>query len=225
MPIAWVQFGGGHGGYVPPIFHWRDIICHDLPLFLFRFCIWRGFKNKSDFCHVLCEEFFMLGYTKTNSFWNRVSCGITDSVSLYILASLEKFLAFFKFLVERQKHDNWITEEIRDLFEQRRKNKDNETRYCELENLIKQKCIQGHDEFLKRKCAEIEQLFNLNCKVAHMKTREISNKKTYNTPWGCLKGKNGEMLFGEEDIKEIWKEYITELHGNPDRGSQPFNSE
>ena len=28
--------------------------------FLFRFCIWRGFKNKSDDCHVLCEELFML---------------------------------------------------------------------------------------------------------------------------------------------------------------------
>jgi len=25
-------------------------------IFLFRFCIWRGFKNKSDVCHVLCEE-------------------------------------------------------------------------------------------------------------------------------------------------------------------------
>jgi len=28
--------------------------------FLFRFCIWRGFKNKSDVCHVLWEEIFML---------------------------------------------------------------------------------------------------------------------------------------------------------------------
>ena len=28
--------------------------------FLFRFCIWKGFKNKSDACHILCEELFML---------------------------------------------------------------------------------------------------------------------------------------------------------------------
>jgi len=28
--------------------------------FLFRFCIWRGFKNKSDVCHVLREVLFML---------------------------------------------------------------------------------------------------------------------------------------------------------------------
>jgi len=30
------------------------------PLFLLRFCIWRGFKYTSDVCHVLCEELFML---------------------------------------------------------------------------------------------------------------------------------------------------------------------
>jgi len=26
--------------------------------FLFQFCNWRGFKNKSDVSHVLCEELF-----------------------------------------------------------------------------------------------------------------------------------------------------------------------
>jgi len=29
-------------------------------IFLIRFCIWRGFKNISYVCHVLCEELFML---------------------------------------------------------------------------------------------------------------------------------------------------------------------
>jgi len=37
---------------------------HDMPcpshFFLFRFCIWWGFKNKNDVCHVLCDELFML---------------------------------------------------------------------------------------------------------------------------------------------------------------------
>jgi len=28
--------------------------------FLFRFCIWIDLKNKSDVCHVLCEELFKL---------------------------------------------------------------------------------------------------------------------------------------------------------------------
>jgi len=30
------------------------------PIFLFRFGIWRDFKNKSDICHVFCEESFMI---------------------------------------------------------------------------------------------------------------------------------------------------------------------
>ena len=30
------------------------------PPTFFRSYIWRGFKNKSDVCHVLCEELFML---------------------------------------------------------------------------------------------------------------------------------------------------------------------
>jgi len=58
---AWAQCGGEHGGRVPPLFQGGG---YNMPcpphFFLFRFCIWRGFKNKSDVCHVLCEELFML---------------------------------------------------------------------------------------------------------------------------------------------------------------------
>ena len=37
-----------------------DIMCHAPHIFLFKFCIWRDFKNKSNVCHVLCEGLFML---------------------------------------------------------------------------------------------------------------------------------------------------------------------
>ena len=30
------------------------------PTFFSRVCIWRGFKNKSNVCHVLCKELFKL---------------------------------------------------------------------------------------------------------------------------------------------------------------------
>ena len=45
---------------VPHFFRWGDIICHVLPFFLFRFCIWRSFKNKSGVYHVLREVLIML---------------------------------------------------------------------------------------------------------------------------------------------------------------------
>jgi len=38
------------------------------PIFLFWFRIWRGFKNKSDLCHVLCEKLFMLDVTHSSRF-------------------------------------------------------------------------------------------------------------------------------------------------------------
>jgi len=78
---------------------------------------------------------------------------------------------------------------------------------------------------LNKKCAELEQLVNVNSKVALMKMEETTSKKTCNTAPGCLKDKNGEMLFEDEDLKRRWKEYIAELYGNPDRGFQPFSFE
>jgi len=33
--------------------------------FLFRFCIWRGYKNKNNICHILCLELFMLDVTRS----------------------------------------------------------------------------------------------------------------------------------------------------------------
>jgi len=51
----------GDTGDMPPTFSGGgDIICHVPHFILFRFCIWRGFKNKSDVCHFLCEELFIL---------------------------------------------------------------------------------------------------------------------------------------------------------------------
>jgi len=55
------NFVGSRGTCPPTFSDGGDIICHAPPFFLFRLYIWRGFKNKSDVCHVLCEELFMLG--------------------------------------------------------------------------------------------------------------------------------------------------------------------
>jgi len=56
-----------------------DIIYHVPHIFIFRSCVWRGFKNKSDACHVLCEELFMLNVTHNQLMLKQVWCGITDS--------------------------------------------------------------------------------------------------------------------------------------------------
>jgi len=61
--IAPLNYGhnlvGDTGDVSPHFFRWGDIICHAPHFFLFRFFIWRRFKNKNVY-HVLCEELFML---------------------------------------------------------------------------------------------------------------------------------------------------------------------
>ena len=73
-------------------------MCHVTPLFLFRFCIWRSSKIKSDVCHVLREVLFMLDVTHSQvDVETEFGVVSLDSVSVSILASI-KYLAFFKFL-------------------------------------------------------------------------------------------------------------------------------
>jgi len=81
---------GDTGDVSPRLFRWRDIICHVPPLFLFRFCIWRNSKNKSDVGHVLRETLFMLNATYSQvDFETEFGVVSLDSVSLSILASIK----------------------------------------------------------------------------------------------------------------------------------------
>jgi len=54
---------GDTGDVSPHFFRWGEYNMRCPPLFLFRFCIWRSSKNKSDVYHVLCEVLFMLDVT------------------------------------------------------------------------------------------------------------------------------------------------------------------
>ena len=57
---TWAQFGGDAGDVSPHFFRRGGHNMPCPPTFFSRFCISRGFKKKSDACHVLCEELFML---------------------------------------------------------------------------------------------------------------------------------------------------------------------
>ena len=82
--------------------------------FLFRFCIWRGFKNKSDICHVLCEEVFNLVgrpriaklMLKQSLVWNHWLCWCVNF-------SFDK-ITFSNFQISRDR-ERYLTGSVRDF--------------------------------------------------------------------------------------------------------------
>jgi len=80
----------GTRGTCPPAFQVGGYDMPCLPLFLFRFCIWRSSKNESDVGHVLCETLFMLNVTHSQSdVETEFGVVLLDSVSLSILALIK----------------------------------------------------------------------------------------------------------------------------------------
>ena len=46
----------------------------------------------------------------------------------------------------------------------------------------------------------------------HSKVKELTSKNTKKKASGCIKDKNGNILFDQEEIAARWVEYITELY-------------
>ena len=53
-------------------------------IFLYRFCIWRAFKNKSDVCYVLCEELFMLDGTHNSRIDVELEVGVVSLILIFL---------------------------------------------------------------------------------------------------------------------------------------------
>jgi len=122
--------------------------------------------------------------------------------------------------VKKKKNKQWMTEEILDKMEERRKNKGNHTRYNELDKEIKRKCDQAKEDWLNKQCDELEQHHQSDMKTFHRKIKELSGKNK-GIAGGCIKSKEGNIIMEEEKIRERWTEYIKELYdANRDENMQ-----
>ena len=63
---------------------------------------------------------------------------------------------------ERKALSPWMTEEILDMMEERRKKKRNEDEYHSLNKRIHKECIKAKEKWMDEKCCEIEDLDRLN---------------------------------------------------------------
>ena len=104
----------------------------------------------------------------------------------------------------------WMTEEILNLMEDRRINKNNQDEYERLNKEIRHKCNLAKETWLKEQCEEME---NQNSKDLHRKIKDLCHTKTGGST-GCLKSKDGNIIMDKDKILERWTEYIGDLYND-----------
>lgn len=119
---------------------------------------------------------------------------------------------------QKKAKKKWMTEEILNLMEQRRKCKENEKAYVSLHAQITTKCKEAKEKWLKDKCELIEQLQKTNnSKRMHDKIKEVTNWKKSGATTGCIKAKDGSTIMEKGKIMQRWSEYIKDLYDDKDR--------
>ena len=82
-------------------------------------------------------------------------------------------------------------------------------------------CRRARDEWWHTKCEEVETLQSQHrTGEMHEKIKEVTGQGRTQKRGNCIKDKNGNMLFDDNEIKKIWEEYVTTLY-NDNRGNPP----
>ena len=113
-----------------------------------------------------------------------------------------------------RKKQNWMADHILNLMENRKqfKNTDKDE-YNSLNKQINLVYKEAKEKWLVNQCEEVEQLEKqYKSREMHNKVKELASKHTKTIASGCIKDKNGNILFNQEKIAARWVEYITELY-------------
>ena len=115
---------------------------------------------------------------------------------------------------------SWMTEEILDFMEQRRRMKSQSIDiYKDLDRLVKTMCKERKEEWLRERCQEMEQLERVDSRLMAEKIREITGQKR-TTRSTIVKDRNGNILTERIDVLNRWREYVEGLYKD-DRGEKP----
>ncbi|KAG1673509.1 Craniofacial development protein 2 [Nymphon striatum] len=166
-------------------------------------------KLKDQFYVAVKNKFETLeSITEAEELWNKMKDLLNDSIK----ENIPK--------INKKEHKKWMSKEILDLMEERRKVKNKVTEYKNLNRLIKRKCNNAKENWINEQCQEIEHKKNTDSKYMHSKIKDISGIKSRYTSTNCIKSKEGIMLMEKEDILNRWSEYVEELFMD-NRGSKP----
>ena len=123
--------------------------------------------------------------------------------------------------IKTRKHDKkWITPDILELMDTRRKEKANVGKFKTLTKEIKRMCSEAKEKWINDQCGELERKQNSDSRIAHEKIREVSGKKSCSST-GCIRSKTGEILIEKQMILGRWSEYIGDLYEDDERGDIP----
>ena len=115
--------------------------------------------------------------------------------------------------MERKRgRQSWMTKEILDFMEQRRRMKSQSIdRYKDLDRLVKTMCKERKEEWLRERCQEMEQLERVDSRLMAEKIREITGQKR-TTRSTIVKDRNGNILTERIDVLNRWREYVEGLY-------------
>ena len=107
-----------------------------------------------------------------------------------------------------------MTDYILYLMENQKQFKNSDEDECNrLNKLINLACKEAKEKWLVNQCEEVEQLEKqYKSREMHNKVKELTSKNTKKKASGCIKDKNGNILFDQEKVAARWVEYITELY-------------
>ena len=85
--------------------------------------------------------------------------------------------------------------------------------------MIKKRCKERKEEWYNSLCKEVEDLEKSHkVKEMHKKVKEITDRKRgIKTSSGCIKDRNGRVLFDKKEVAKRWVEYIKELYEDENR--------
>ena len=140
-----------------------------------------------------------------------------------ILDSAKKNIGIIK--QERAKK-SWITGEMIDKMEERRKWKSVNTearrqKYKQLNNELRRITDEAKEIRWANQCSELESLDRQGrSDLMYAKVNELTKTKILTSKSSSLKDKNGNLLTKPKEIKLRWKEHIEELYAKQDKPTQ-----
>ena len=114
----------------------------------------------------------------------------------------------------------WMTSEILDQMEMRRRVKKDTDEYRRVNMRIRNMCRAAKEEYLNQQCEEIEELENRNIQIMHEKVKAVVNKKIWHIS-SCIKDEDGNVIMEQDQIKGRWTEYINSLYSDTERKDKP----